>query len=131
MRQKQYLVAIQALDDEALLLHTMHDADEVQGIEEIRDDLPKGVKTNTKEVATAEQLIKSMSGEFDTTQYKDEYREQMRELIETKAEGGAAREVADEDDEDILPTFDLMAALKKSAEQRAGNDRVLSAHRGP
>ncbi len=120
MRQKQYLVAIQAVDDEALLLHTMHYADEVQGIEEIRDDLPKGVKTNTKEVAAAEQLIKSMSGEFDPTQYKDEYREQMRELIESKAEGEGPREVADEDDEDIPPTFDLMAALKKSVEQRAG-----------
>lgn len=120
MRKKQYLVAIQALDGEALLLHTMHYADEVQGIEEIRDDLPKGVKTNSKEVAAAEQLIDSMSGEFDPTQYKDEYREQMRELIEAKVAGEGVREVADEDDEEIPPTFDLMAALKKSVEQRTG-----------
>lgn len=44
----------------------------------------------------------------------------MRELIDTKIAGEGVRVVADEDDEEIPPTFDLMAALKKSVEQRGG-----------
>lgn len=119
MRQKQYLVAIQVVG-EALVMHTMHYGDEVQGIEEIQDDLPRDIKTSKKEVEAAEQLIASMSGEFDPSQYQDDYQQQVRELIEAKAEGEQVRAVADEGEEDIPPTFDLMDALKKSVAQRSG-----------
>ncbi|MEX2673123.1 MAG: Ku protein [Phycisphaeraceae bacterium] len=125
MRQKQYLVAIQVTDD-AMVMHTMHYADEVQGFDEIADELPSGIKTTKKEVEAAEQLIESMSGEFDPTAYEDDYQQQVRQLIESKAEGGGVKEVAEETEEDIPPTFDLMEALKKSVQQRNGKKKTSS-----
>ncbi|MFA9477902.1 Ku protein [Phycisphaerales bacterium AB-hyl4] len=123
MRQKQYLVAIQVAD-EALIMHTMHYADEVQGMDEIADDLPRDIKPTKKEVEAAQQLIDTMTGEFDPAQYQDDYQQQVRELIESKAEGEGVKEVAEDADEEIPPTFDLMEALKQSVKEKSGKKKT-------
>src|ERR671927_84749 len=48
---------------------------------------PTGDDTNEREVAMAQQLIESLSAEFDPSKYHDTYRERVLELIEQKAEG--------------------------------------------
>jgi hypothetical protein len=42
---------------------------------------------NEREVAMAQQLVESLAAEFDPTQYHDEYRACVMELIERKAAG--------------------------------------------
>jgi DNA end-binding protein Ku len=66
-----------------------------------------------KEQEMAEQLIESLSTEFEPTSYRDEYREQLLGLIESKAEG---KEIVASDTEEPTPTKapDLMAALEES-----------------
>jgi DNA end-binding protein Ku len=68
----------------------------------------------------AQQLIDSLSADFDPTKFKDEYREQVIDLIERKAAG---EEIAVQPEaEDTEPVPDLMAALEASlAEVRSGD----------
>ena len=61
----------------------------------------------------AEQLIESLSADFDPNAYRDEYREQLLGLIERKAEG---KEIVASEAEAPQATKapDLMAALEQS-----------------
>jgi DNA end-binding protein Ku len=59
----------------------------------------------------AEQLVSAMTGDFDPSAYKDEYREALMKVIEAKVEG---REVAAPAPEPASNLVDLMAALEAS-----------------
>jgi DNA end-binding protein Ku len=119
MRDREYLSAIRVLGD-GMVLHTMHYTDEVLSLD---DALPGGVvraKPNPKETQIANQLIDAMTHPLDLTQFKDEYREQLEKLIETK-KSGKTLEVPDEVNGKELPhTTNLMEALRRSL---AGNVR--------
>jgi DNA end-binding protein Ku len=112
-RNKEHLAAIRASDG-VLTLTTMRFADEVVPPSELDDALPdKQSKVAKKEQQMAEQLIDSLSTEFDPSSYRDEYREQLLGLIERKAEGKeivAAEAAAPE----ATKAPDLMAALEES-----------------
>jgi DNA end-binding protein Ku len=69
-------------------------------------------EASDRELRMAQQLIESLSNDFDPTSYHDEYRERVLELIERKASGeeiAAAPEV-----EEPAAAPDLMAALEAS-----------------
>ena len=74
-----------------------------------------------RELTMAQQLIDSLSNEFDPGKYHDEYRERVLELIERKAAG---EEVAIQPQaEEPAPAPDLMAALEASlAAVKSGDD---------
>ena len=88
MRNKYYAGALRAVDD-YLFLFTLRDAKEVI----LADDLtkPSGAAPTQKELAMAKQLVEMLQGEFNPTEYKDEYRERVMEFIEKKAKGHAPR----------------------------------------
>jgi DNA end-binding protein Ku len=112
-RNKEHLAAIRASDG-VLTLTTMRFADEVVAGSELDDALPdKKPKVNKREQEMAEQLIESLSTDFDPTAYRDEYREQLLGLIERKAEG---KEIVASESEAPKATKapDLMAALEES-----------------
>ncbi len=112
-RNKEHLAAIRA-GDGVLTLTTMRFADEVIAADELDEVLPeKAPKVAKKEQEMAEQLIDSLSTEFDPSAYRDEYREQLMSLIERKAEG---KEVVASEAEAPQATKapDLMAALEES-----------------
>src|SRR2546421_506759 len=69
------------------------------------------IETSKREVDMAQQLIESLSAEFDPSKYPDTYRERVLELIERKAEG---KEIAVQPAEEPQPVPDLMAALEAS-----------------
>jgi DNA end-binding protein Ku len=112
-RNKEHLAALRA-NDGVLTLTTMRFADEVVPAGEMDDLVPdKAPKVEKREQEMAEQLIKSLSTEFDPTAYRDEYREELMSLIERKAEG---REIVASEAEAPKATKapDLMAALEES-----------------
>ena len=126
-RNKEHLAAVRASNG-VLTLTTMRFADEVVPASELDDVLPqKQEKVAKKEQEMAEQLIESLSTEFEPSGYRDEYREQLLELIESKAEG---KEIVAPETEEPAPTKapDLMAALEESIaavkgrKEPAGND---------
>ena len=112
-RNKEHLAALRASDG-VLTLTTMRFADEVVPATELDDAIPdKKPKVAKKEREMAEQLIDSLSTEFDPSAYRDEYREQLLALIEQKAEG---KEIVAPETEAPKATKapDLMAALEQS-----------------
>jgi DNA end-binding protein Ku len=117
IRQKENLVAIRATGD-VLTMATMVFHDEVVSpdtIDELPDDDAKATK---REVEMAQQLIESLTGEFEPEKYHDEYRERVLELIEAKAAG---EEITIQPPEEPAKVPDLMAALEQSLAAAKGN----------
>jgi DNA end-binding protein Ku len=113
IRSKEQLVAIRPAAGELLMMETMIFHDEVVSHDEL-DDLPdsKDLKVSDREVKMAQQLIDSLSSEFDPSQYRDEYRDKVLELIERKAQGEAIAVQPEAPKPEKVP--DLMAALEAS-----------------
>jgi DNA end-binding protein Ku len=113
LRNRENLAAIRPMD-KVLTMATMRFADEVVSPDELEDVIPTdGKKLAKRELEMAKQLIESLSGHFDPDKYRDEYREQLLQLIERKARG---EEVVEAVSEEPKPTKapDLMAALEES-----------------
>ncbi len=111
LRTKQYLATIRAREG-VLVLSTMLYADEVVDTAEL--EVPKAADTqpSERELKMAEQLVESLSAQFEPEKYHDEYREKVLALIDAKAEGEEI--VAPEAPEPAAPVVDLMAALEES-----------------
>lgn len=112
-RNKEHLAALRT-NGGVLTLTTMRFADEVVPTSELEEVLPeKAPKVAKREQEMAEQLIDSLSTDFDPSAYRDEHREQLLALIERKAEG---KEIVASDAEAPQATKapDLMAALEES-----------------
>jgi DNA end-binding protein Ku len=112
-RNKEHLAAIRP-GDGVLTLTTMRFADEVVPPDELDDVLPsEKPKIGKREIEMAEQLIDSLTRDFDPAIYRDEYREELLAMIERKAAG---EDVVAAPQEDREPTKapDLMAALEQS-----------------
>jgi len=112
LRNKEHLAAIRS-NGEVLTLTTMRFADEVVPAKELEILPEKAQKPAKREQEMAEQLIESLSTDFDPSAYHDEYREQLLKLIERKAEG---KEIVASEAEAPKATKapDLMAALEES-----------------
>jgi DNA end-binding protein Ku len=112
LRSKEQLVAIRPQDD-LLCMETMIFADEVVAHDSI-DDLPdaKELRASERELKMAQQLIDSLSTEWEPEKYRDEYREKVLELIERKAAGEEIAVQPEAPQPTKVP--DLMAALEAS-----------------
>ena len=88
LRSKEQLVAIRPGEGDVLTMETMIFHDEVVPADDL-DDVPatKDLKTSDRELKMAQQLIDSLSSDFEPSKYHDEYREKVLELIEAKADG--------------------------------------------
>ena len=112
MRNKQYVAALRAVDGK-LMMSTMVFADEVVPVTAVDElDGLDEVQVSDKEVLMAEALVESLSATFEPKKYRDNYREQVLDLIERKAAGEqfeapAAVTAAPQ-------VVDLMAALEAS-----------------
>jgi DNA end-binding protein Ku len=114
LRNREYLAAIRPME-KVLTMATMRFADEVVSPEELGEDvIPEdGRKLDKREIDMAKQLIAQLSSKFKAEKYRDEYREELLDLIERKARG---EEIVAAVSEEPKPTKapDLMAALEES-----------------
>jgi DNA end-binding protein Ku len=123
IRNKEQLVAIRP-SGQVLTMSTMNFADEVvspDAIEEISAQDGDKATATKRELDMAQQLIDSLTAEFDPGKYHDTYRERVLELIERKAAGEEIA-VAPEAPEPA-PVPDLMAALEASLQEAKGRER--------
>ena len=115
LRNKEHLAAIRPMG-EVLTLTTMRFHDEVSSPQDLDGEVfeeAKPKKPEKRELEMATQLIESLTSDFDPDKYRDEYREELLDLLERKAEG---KEVVSAPTEEPKPTKapDLMAALEES-----------------
>jgi DNA end-binding protein Ku len=112
LRSKQQLCALRPTSD-VLTLTTMLWGDEVLSPDRLDElgDIDEAPASD-RELTMAQQLIDSLSTEFEPEKFHDEYRERVLELIERKAAG---EEIAIQPQaEEEAPAPDLMAALEAS-----------------
>jgi DNA end-binding protein Ku len=121
LRQKQYLCALRATEDGVITMSTMNYGDEVvspEGIDEL--DAASEADATAREIKMAQQLIDSLTSEWEPEKYKDTYRERVLELVERKAAG---EDIAIQPSEEpAAPVPDLMAALEASLAAVKGDE---------
>ena len=125
IRSKEQLVAIRPIGDTLLGMATMIFADEVVSLERLHEISEAAeVKTTKRELDIAKQLVNSLAGNFEPSEYRDTHRDLVLALIERKAKGETiALQPAYE--EMLTPAPDLTSALRASLEavrKREGND---------
>lgn len=142
IRTREYLAAVMPLDD-ALTLLLMRYPQEL--IDPVEYNLPKGSKADyrisQKELEMATQLVASMSGTFDPSQFHDEFRERLSAIIKKriKAKGATTKvlEAPESDENAATNVVDFMALLKQSLARKEAGTRAkkvaskTSANRAP
>jgi DNA end-binding protein Ku len=129
IRSKENLVALRSYGG-AITMETMLFPDEVtqpDSIEEL-SAVDGDVKTTKRELDMAKQLIESLSGDFDPSGYRDEYRDRVLDLIERKAAGETITIEEPVAEQKEVP--DLMAALEASISASKSPPKKKAASQG-
>jgi DNA end-binding protein Ku len=108
---REYLVAVKP-QEHGLVMYTLHHDAEMRGIDQVEDldSVPKTVKP--EELKLAKQVVEMYSGELNLKDYRDEYKDELRRIIDAKVAGEEV--VATAPVETPTNVVDLMAALRKS-----------------
>ena len=91
-----------------VLLHTMYFSHEIRKVDEFRTDLSL---VKEKELALAQSLVEALAAEFEPEKYKDTYRENLLQMIESKKEGKEIVATPEPHQEKVV---DILEALKAS-----------------
>jgi DNA end-binding protein Ku len=113
MRGKEYLAAVRA-DGDLLVLETLFFADEVREPHQQISNLPGRVKLTRQELRMARQLVESMTGPWQPSDYRDTYTDRVNDLIEAK-KNDEEFQAADEAPPGTA-VVDLTEALRASVE---------------
>jgi DNA end-binding protein Ku len=115
-RGREQLVLIRPVG-RGLALHGLYYADEVASFEDV--EFGDEVQLRAGELELAQQLIEQLSGErFDPQKYEDRYRQAVLAAVDQKIAGQEV--VVAEAPESREQIIDLVAALKRSLEERRG-----------
>ncbi|MET9662208.1 Ku protein [Streptomyces sp. NPDC006510] len=114
--------------EDAIVLHAMRWPDEIRTPESLK---PKDVDLDDEEIERAVQLTDTMALE-DISDFRDEYRDALEDLVEAKSEGTELPEPAKGEEKESGKVVDLMAALnasvkaaKESRGEHGGQDATV------
>ena len=133
IRTREYLAAVLPKGD-ALVLMVLRFPQEL--VDPADYKLPEGKsakwKISAREVQMAEQLIDSMSGEWEPAAYRDDFRERLQKVIEQRVR--ARQVVQPQADEDERPpegaatnVIDFAELLKRSLDKKGGKRTATKA----
>jgi DNA end-binding protein Ku len=120
MRNKQYLTAIRPLEG-ALAMSTMRFADEVVPRSDVDGVPDRRSKPEPRMLRMANQLVDSLTTDWNPRRYHDTFTEELRERIEAK-QAGKKLEIESEDGAEPK-VIDLMQALEDSVKGARANRR--------
>jgi DNA end-binding protein Ku len=107
---REYLVAIRP-KKKGLVMYTLHHDAEIRSIDQIEELSSVPTKVNPAEMKLAKQVIATFDAELNLKDYKDEYREGLRKIIDAKIAG---EEIVATELPEPPKVVDLMEALRKS-----------------
>ena len=107
---REYLVAIRP-QKKGLVMYTMHHDAEIRSIDQIEELSSVPSKVKPEEMKLAKQVIATFDSELDLKEYKDEYKEGLRKIIDAKIAG---EEVVAPEVQEPPKVVDLMEALRRS-----------------
>jgi DNA end-binding protein Ku len=122
---KENLCLIRAQED-TLLLETLFFADDVRSKAEIQEAVAE-VSLNEPELELAEQVIQSMVGEWEPTDFENEYRHDLKAMLEAKLAG---QEIKRPEPVPETPVIDLMEALRQSVAEMSERKQPASSKSG-
>jgi DNA end-binding protein Ku len=128
IRTRQYLAAVMPREN-ALLLNLMRFPQELVAADDFK--LPEGAASKyriaPKEMEMATALVESMSTEWNPDDYKDDFRDKLHKLVESRtAKGKRGRKLPAPEEKPAATgnVVDFMALLKKSiADKKTAPDR--------
>ena len=111
---------------DSLALETLFFAEDVRSRAEIEEAV---AETDVKgpELELAEQVIASLVGEFEPAEFENEYRRDLRAMLEAKLAG---EEIARPEPVPETPVVDLMEALRRSVSEAKGRKPAAPAKDG-
>jgi DNA end-binding protein Ku len=107
---REYLVAVKP-HKQGLVMYTLHHAAEIRTIDQIDELREVRGKANPAEMKLAKQVVESFEGELNLADYKDEYQDGLRQIIDAKVAG---EEIVAQEEEAPPKVVDLMEALRRS-----------------
>jgi DNA end-binding protein Ku len=107
---REYLVAIRP-QKKGLVMYTLHHDAEIRSIDQIEELSSLPAKVKPEEMKLAKQVISSFESELNLKDYKDEYKEGLRKIIEAKIAG---EEIIAPEVQEPPKVVDLMEALRRS-----------------
>ncbi|MBI4596223.1 MAG: Ku protein [Candidatus Tectomicrobia bacterium] len=107
-QRREHLCSLRPMED-ILVLHTLHYQNEILSHKEISPSKPK---VTASELDMAVSLIKAMSKSFRPEDYRDEYQDALKQVVEAKLSGEKIIVPA----EPKMEIVDLMSALRASIE---------------
>jgi DNA end-binding protein Ku len=111
LRQKEHLCTLRVYEN-TIALETMFYADEIRSTSDLA--VPgEDVQVSDRELQMAKSLVEMLSDDFDASEYQDNYREALIEIIRKKAEG----EVITAPRPAPAKVTDLMEALRASVDE--------------
>ena len=110
---REYLVAVKP-HKQGLVMYTLHHAAEIRTIDQIEELREVRGQVNPAEMKLARQVIESIEGDLNLSDYKDEYQEGLRAIIDAKVAG---EEFVAPEESAPPKVVDLMEALRKSLDQ--------------
>lgn len=119
MHQREYTVFIRPRAN-GLTIHTMFFDNEIRKVEGY-GKLDENIKLKPQEIKLAEQLVDTLSEDFDPRQYHDTFQENLKALIAAKQEG---KTLVEEPKAGRAPVIDMMEALRRSLKQSEASTKT-------
>ena len=116
---REYLVAIRP-QKKGLVMYTLHHDAEIRSIDQIEELSSLPAKVKPEEMKLAKQVISTFEGELNLKDYKDEYREGLRQIIDAKIAG---EEIVAPEVQEPPKVVDLMEALRRSLDSVSGDKK--------
>jgi DNA end-binding protein Ku len=116
---KENLCLVRALEG-ALVLETLYYAEDIRSAAEIVEAVEE-TETQETELGMARQLVESLAGAFDPSEYANAYRSEVRAMLEAKVSGA---EIVRPEPVPEAPVVDLMEALRQSIAATQGGEKA-------
>ena len=110
---REYLVAVQPRE-RGMVMYTLRHAKEIRSMDNIEelDNVPSKIKP--EEIKLAKQVIENFEAEFNLTDFRDQYQEELQRIIDAKIAG---EEVVATVEEAPPKVVNLMDALRQSLDR--------------
>jgi DNA end-binding protein Ku len=116
---REYLVAIRP-QKKGLVMYTLHHDAEIRSIDQIEELSSLPAKVKPEEMKLAKQVISTFDGDLNLKDYKDEYKEGLRKIIDAKISG---EEIVAPEIQEPPKVVDLMEALRRSLDSVSGDKK--------
>ena len=116
---REYLVAVRPRK-KGIVMYTLHHDAEIRSIDQIEELNSVPAKVKPDEMKLAKQVIATFDADLNLKDYKDEYKEGLRKIIDAKIAG---EEIVAPEVQEPPKVVDLMEALRRSLDSVSGDKK--------